>query len=33
VNSAIENRHLQIRKFWGEMLERIGVPLVPLDLS
>lgn len=31
VNSAVENRHLQVRKLWGEMLESVGVGHAPLD--
>ena len=31
VNSAVENRHLQVRKLWGEMLEGVGVGRASLD--
>ena len=31
VNSAVETRHLQVRKLWTEMLEGIGVRRTPAD--
>jgi predicted membrane chloride channel (bestrophin family) len=29
VNSAVEQRHWEVRKLWGEMLEGIGVQCTP----
>jgi hypothetical protein len=31
VNSAVEKRHREVRKLWGEMLEGIGVQRTPQD--